>query len=370
MANFVFEKIAILGTGLMGGSLAMALKACEVVGEVVAYDISNDARNAARELGVADRVEDRSEDAVRGSGAIFLATPIGAMAGALKAAAPALMKGAVISDLASVKIGVISAIEAVLPAGAHYVGGHPMTGSERSGVSNARADLFRDRCYVLTPTDTTDLDSYQKLHTVLTEIGARVISMDPESHDRAMATISHVPHLLSLLMMNMAAREKEQMNNIYTLAAGGFRDMTRVAASNPRMWLDIVSVNRDFIIEELKRFASSVDVLVDILQKNDRDAVLALFVDACAAREELSMKPGVEKAELFTISLPVPDELGVISKIATAVGALGINIEDIGIAHPLEGAMGILTLKVLGAERAREVTLKLESMGYNVSSEQ
>lgn len=363
----MFDKIAIIGTGLIGGSLAMALKESGSAGEVAAFDSSPEARVAARDLRVADTVAETAGEAARGADIVFLATPIGAMVGALGEAAPSIAPGTIVSDLASAKMGVMKALEAALPDGARYVGGHPMAGSEQSGVRFARADLFRDRYYILTPTEGTDPEAYRQLHSLLTEMGARVISMDPESHDRAMATVSHVPHLLSLLLMEMAAREREQLKSVYTVAAGGFRDMTRIAASSPEVWVDIVTENRAFIIEKLKQYDTGLKALVDILERGDSAALLAMMVDARAAREELSQKAGAEITEMFSISLPAPDEPGVISGITTAVGALGINIEDIAIVHPLEGETGILTIKVLGEENAREVSEHLESIGYRAS---
>ena len=364
----MFDKIAIIGTGLIGGSLAMALKESGSAGEVAAFDSSPETRVAARDLRVADTVAETAGEAARGADIVFLATPIGAMVGALGEAAPSIAPGTIVSDLASAKMGVMKALEAALPDGARYVGGHPMAGSEQSGVRFARADLFRDRYYILTPTEGTDPEAYRQLHSLLTEMGARVISMDPESHDRAMATVSHVPHLLSLLLMEMAAREREQLKSVYTVAAGGFRDMTRIAASSPEVWVDIVTENRAFIIEKLKQYDTGLKALVDILERGDSAALLAMMVDARAAREELSRKAGAEITEMFSISLPVPDEPGVISGITTAVGALGINIEDIAIIHPLEGETGILALKILGERSAAEAGAHLRTLGYRAST--
>jgi prephenate dehydrogenase len=364
----MFNRVAIIGTGLMGGSLAMAIKALGA-GEVVACDISEDARSGAEEMKVADVVVDSPAKAVHDADMIFVATPISAIPEALKEAAPSMEASAIVSDLASAKLGVIQAIESVLPDGVRYVGGHPMTGSEQSGVRFARPDLFKGMYYILTPTETTDPAAFQSLHSLLTAIGARVISMDPESHDRVMATISHVPHLLSLLLMEMAASEREQMKNVFTLAAGGFRDMTRISASSPDIWMDIVSENRAYIIERLRDYSGRVGGLIDVLERDDMQALEKMFNNARAARAELSRKSGAEISDLYAISLPVPDEPGVISRITTAVGALGTNIEDIGIVHPLEGETGILTLKVLGETGAIDAAAELKSMGYPVSLE-
>ena len=278
-----------------------------------------------------------------------------------------LSPAAVVSDLGSSKLTVTAGIESALPPGVSYVGGHPMTGSEQSGVQWARPDLYRQAYYILTPTERTDADAFRRLHGLLTDIGARVISIDPESHDRAMATVSHVPHLLSLLLMEMASSQREEMKNLFTVAAGGFRDMTRVAASSPDVWIDICMENSDFIIERMRDYDSRLGELMGALERGDRGDLRRLFESARRARVELSVKSGRELEEMFDVSLPVPDEPGVISRISTAVGALGVNIEDIAIVHPLEGETGIMTLRILGRERARETAQRLEELGYRAS---
>lgn len=242
-----------------------------------------------------------------------------------------------------------------------------MTGSEQSGVGSARPDLYRDASYVLTPTGNTDQDSLERLSALLKGLGARVITMDPWFHDEAIATISHVPHLLSLTLMGMAEEHHVRMGNLYSLAAGGFRDMTRVAASSPEMWTDICIENRERIIERLADYRSRLVGLQEILESGDGEMLTELFREARRARNELSRKSGQELEDLYDVTLPVPDEPGVISRISTAVGEMGINIEDVSIAHPLEGETGILTLKILGHEQAGKVAVGLASLGYRAS---
>lgn len=346
--------------------MALALKEHPGVQSVAVYDISPGTRREAVTRGIADEVADTGAEAVRGADLVFLATPISRIAEALDEVLGVLEGGAVVSDLASAKREVVSLFEEKLPPGVHYVGGHPMTGSEQSGVGFARSDLFRDRYYILTPTRTTDPGAYRRLHALLAGMGARVISMDPETHDRTVAVVSHVPHLLSLLLMENASRQRETMKNVFTVAAGGFRDMTRIAASNPDIWLDICMANRGPIIEGLLEYGVSVRELVELLEERDTVKLRTMFEHAREARVELSGKAGLELAELFEVFLPVPDEPGVISRITTEVGALGINIEDIGIAHPLEGETGILSLKVLGDGKAEEAAGRLRALGYQV----
>ncbi len=363
----IFEKAAIIGTGLMGGSLSMALVESSKVRSVAGYDSSEETREKALAMRVADEVSSTASEAVNGADLVFIATPTSSIVDTFVELSGSLRDGAVVSDLGSAKMTVTAGVEAALPGGVSYVGGHPMTGSEQSGVQYARPDLYRQAYYILTPTARTDAEAFSKLHAVLTDIGARVISIDPESHDRAMATVSHVPHLLSLLLMDMASGQKEQMENLYTVSAGGFRDMTRIAASSPEVWIDICMENNDFIIERLKDYDARMRDLTEMLESGDREGLRRLFEGARRARAELSVKSGQELEELFDVSLPVPDEPGVISRISTAVGSLGVNIEDLGIVHPLEGETGIMTLRILGKEKARQAAEKLQELGYRAS---
>jgi len=362
----VFSKVGIIGTGLMGGSFALALMSDPGVASVVCYDKSLEARHEARELSVGDEVVESAVDAVKGSGLVVFATPVGEMKQAFSDVSEDFEKGVIVTDVGSVKLPVVAAIDEVAPNGVNFVGGHPMTGSEQMGVASARADLYRDCYYILTPTDGTNSEAFRRLHGLLTGIGARVISMDPESHDRAMATISHVPHLLSLVLMEVARKKQEKMKNLFTLAAGGFRDMTRIAASSPDLWTDICMENKEFILTALAEYGEGMDELVGFLQQNDRVRLQELFEAARHARRDLSVKKGMEIEELYELTMPVTDRPGVISKVSTAIGALGVNIEDIGIVHPLEGQTGILNLKILGKDKAIKVSQELACLGYGV----
>lgn len=348
----------------MGGSLAMALKNRDGIQHVTGYDISPETRKKAEALGIADKISDTAQEAASGCDLVFLATSVGSLVEAFLSIKEQLMPGAVVSDIGSVKLGITEAIEKNLPEGVHYIGGHPMTGSEQSGVESAKEDLFKECYYILTPTRNTDADAFGRIHRLLTEIGARVISMEPELHDRAVSTISHIPHLLSLILMDHAIKEREDIKNLFTIAAGGFRDMTRIAAGNPGMWVDIANENREFIIEGLKEIGGSIDGLIKMLTEENSSWLLELFNEARRGRLELGLTAGRAIEEIYEISLAAPDKPGVISEISTAVGSLGINIEDIEIVHPLVGESGILNIKIDGRKKAYQAAEHLNSLGY------
>ncbi len=362
-----FKKVAVIGTGMMGGSFALALKDENLVDTVSCYDISPWARKKAVELQIADKVCSSAAEAASDCDLLVIATPVGSVVSAFREVRGALKDGAVVTDLGSAKLKIVNEMERLCSDLVHYVGGHPMTGSEQSGVESARRDLYKDSYYILTPTERTHTGSFRRLHSLLTGMGCMVISMDPVSHDRAMATISHVPHLLSLLLMEMASDERKAIENIFKIVAGGFRDMTRIAASNPELWIDISMANKDFIIKRLEDYSLRISDLVNILKDEDYEALRDKFEKARKSRIELSLKEGHEIEEIFDISIPVPDRPGVISRITTAVGKAGVNIEDISIVHPLLGQTGILTLRILGEENATKAALRIKALGFSLS---
>jgi len=358
-----FKRPAVIGLGLMGGSLALSLKGIKGIESVSGFDISQEVREKAKELGACGRVCETLSDAVSGCDLVFLAVPVRSIVKVFEEIVEFLAEGTLVTDLGSVKLPVVQAIEKIVPSSIDYIGGHPMTGSEQSGIESARNDLYKDCYYILTPTEKTDSDAFARLHSFLTDMGSRVISMDAKTHDEAMAIISHVPHLLSLILMEIATNEREKIQSLFRIAGGGFRDMTRIAASNPDTWADICIENRKFIVEGLRLYKEETEKMIKILENSEDLKLKELFASARKSRAEMSLKK-MEIEELFEVRLPVPDKPGILSKVSTAVGSLGINIEDIAIIHPLEGETGILTLKILGEENARNALEHLKSLGF------
>ncbi|MDD5448154.1 MAG: prephenate dehydrogenase [Actinomycetota bacterium] len=361
------SKVAVIGTGLMGGSLCLALKKSGVAETVVGYDISFDIRKKAKKLKIADQIAESSEEASKDSEVVFLATPISSLEEACLDIGGSLRDGAVVSDIASAKLGVVERLGKILPSKARYVGGHPMTGSEQSGVEFARPDLYRDVHYVLTPTEKTDPDALGLLNGILSALGSKVIYMDPYTHDEAMAVVSHVPHLLSVLLMDVARIQHEKIPSLFAITAGGFRDMTRIAGSNPRIWVDILMENRKFVIQRLEEFSARISGLTEILEGEKTEELEKMLRSAYEARHEFSKKAGFEMEELYILTLMVEDRPGSISRVSTVIGSLGINIEDLEITHSTEGGKGVLSLKITGEKNAEEARRKLESLGYGIS---
>jgi prephenate dehydrogenase len=220
-----------------------------------------------------------------------------------------------------------------------------MAGSEQEGLGGARADLFAGAIWVLTPTPHTDPSAYSTVHAVVSDLGAEVVALPPERHDALVAVISHVPHLTAAALVRLAAEGPDDRPALLRLAAGGFRDMTRVAAGHPGIWPDICGENRAAIVPVLDRLVASITELRDVVAADDRPALLDLLEQARLARRNL---PGrvARPSELAEVRVPVPDRVGVLAEVTTLATELGVNIYDLEIAHSGEGDKGVLILLV------------------------
>jgi prephenate dehydrogenase len=316
-----------------------------------------DPARAARavELGALDEVADD----FTGIDVTFVATPVGAIAEAARAALAA--GGGVVTDVGSVKAPVVAAV-----GHPRFVGGHPMAGSEQEGVDGATPTLFEGATWALTPTTDTDPEAYAFLRSLVTSMGADVVALSPERHDALVAVVSHVPHLTAATLMGLAADGAEEHAALLRLAAGGFRDMTRIAAGHPGIWPDICAENRVAIVEALDRLVASLRSIRDVVAEGDRAALLEALERARAARVNLPVQ-AARPEDLAELRIPVPDRPGVLAEVTTLAGELGVNIEDLEIAHSAEGPRGVLVL-VVAAAAANRVVAGLTARGYRPST--
>lgn len=359
-----FKRVAILGTGLIGGSLGLAMKSRPSPPVVVGYNRRADTSALAVEMGAIDTPATSAESAVDGADLVFIATPVGAILETLKKIAPALAPGAIVSDAGSTKAGIVRAAEQTLPSGVDFIGGHPMAGSEREGVANASPTLFVGAYYLLTPTETTDMAAFGRLHSLLGELGATVLAVEPEAHDRAVAAISHVPHIVSAALVNLAGADSKNDETTLRIAAGGFRDMTRIAAGNSNMWADICMTNFSAILEELESFQRQVDRLANAIRLGDRNTLVAALEDARRLRSMLPALWQKEAVPLLELHVPVLDRPGVISEITLTIGQLGINVEDIELMHASEAAATLKLVVEKGPNLDKGVAA-LKAKGYD-----
>lgn len=363
------ERVAVIGAGLVGASIGLAIRRAGLAREVAGYDVDADELAAAVEVGAVTHPASSAAEAAAGADVVWLAVPVSAVSQAAAEVGPVMAPGAVLTDAASVKARVVEVLQAAVPPEVHVIGGHPMAGSAETGAAHASAELFVGATWLLTPTTHTDAQAYRRLHGMVAAIGARVIAVAPERHDLLVAVVSHLPQLAATTLMNLAAdRARDEHAGLLLLAAGGFRDATRVAASNPDLWLDICAENREAIVAVLDEYRDRIDALRDSLVKADDARLRDELSAARAARRGLPHKT-VPEGALIELRLAIPDRPGVLAEVTTTVGGAGVNIEDLAIEHAPEGGQGRLLLVLAGEAAAATARQALEQHGFHVWTE-
>ncbi|MBA4370868.1 MAG: prephenate dehydrogenase/arogenate dehydrogenase family protein [Coriobacteriaceae bacterium] len=352
-----YSSVVVVGVGLIGGSLAAAARALPDAPLVRGVARSADTLAYALQHDIIDEGASPDEAAERGwftsddDALIVLATPPAATEEWLERLGAADVRGT-ITDVASTKAGVAAAAARFLPASVAFVGGHPMAGSERSGVEAARPDLFKGAYYVLTPTQTTSPDAYRRLHAFVTSLGARVISVPAEAHDEMVATVSHVPHMAAAALITLAARRAEAGEDLMRLAAGGFKDTTRIAAGSPDLWTGISMDNAEALAKGVDDLRGILGEFSEMLRARDAHGIRRWLAGAAEVRNGLPAQWVPATTALFELLVPITDRPGVVSEVTTAVARAGCNIEDIEIDHETEDS-AVLRL-VLTDEGDRE----------------
>lgn len=277
-AKIMFERVALIGLGLMGSSIARAVRGKKLAREVVGSDISAEARARVAELGIIDGVEETPEAAVEGADLIVLCTPLGTYRDIARAIAPELAPGAILSDVGSVKQAAIRDIAPFVPEGVHFIPGHPVAGIEKSGPEAGFAGLFENRWCIMTPSPGVAPEAIDKLTRFWEALGSRVEIMEPGHHDIVLGITSHVPHLIAYNIVGTAADlETVTESEVIKYSAGGFRDFTRIAASDPTMWRDVFLANQDAVLEVLGRFIEDLTALKRAIRWGDGDLLFELF---------------------------------------------------------------------------------------------
>lgn len=281
----LIQKLCIIGVGLIGGSLARALRQAGVVGEVIGCGRDAEHLARAQSLGVIDRFSTDITEAVCGADMIVIAVPMQAMESVFRAVQGHMDKRAIITDVGSVKGSVISAAKIVFGAVPEYfIPGHPIAGIEKSGVEASFAELFQQRRVILTPLENSQAKAVQKVRSMWQACGAEVVEMAVEHHDEVLAATSHLPHMLAYALVDTLAR-MDDSQEIFSYAAGGFRDFTRIASSNPQMWHDICLANQTALKDVLHRFSDDLQLLIDAIEKGDSEYLKATFTRAKQVRD-------------------------------------------------------------------------------------
>jgi len=281
----VYEKVALLGLGLIASSMALAMRERGLAGQIVGHARTSETRETAFEIGLVDEVFETAADAVRDADLVVFCAPIGAMDGLAKNVAPHLKAGATISDVGSVKGAVIKAVSPHLPDNVHFIPAHPLAGTEHSGPRSGFATLFDNRWCLLTPGPDTDANALAALRALWQGLGANVDEMDPEHHDLVLAVTSHAPHLIAYTMVGVADDLKRVTESeVINYSAAGFRDFTRIAASDPTMWRDVFLNNKEATLEILGRFTEELFSLQRAIRRGDGDELFNYFTHTRAIR--------------------------------------------------------------------------------------
>ncbi|HEV2974655.1 MAG TPA: prephenate dehydrogenase/arogenate dehydrogenase family protein [Solirubrobacteraceae bacterium] len=331
-------NVAVLGVGLIGGSIGLAVRR-RAGAEVRGYDA--DARVLARalELGAIDRAADSVAEAVGDADVVFVATPVGALGETVRAALDAAGADCVVSDVGSTK-----RVLAEASVDERFVGGHPLAGAETAGVEHARKDLFDGAVWYLTPASSTAGVLYERLHRLLTTIGAQPTAIDAETHDRLLAVVSHLPHVLANVLVAQAASTLGDAAQGRVPAVGpSFRDATRVAGANTSIWTDIYMSNRDALLAAIDEHAARVERVRSALVAGDA-AALGAWNDVARADRERLLGVGLTGAAAAELRVAVPNRPGVIAQIALALGGAGVNIRDLALAPSQDNRQGVVSL--------------------------
>lgn len=348
-------KVAIVGTGLIGGSVGMAAR--RRLGATVA-GVGPEAARAV-ELGAADEACASVEEAVDAAEIAFVAAPLGVLSdvvGRVLAAAP---QGCVVTDVGSTKTAVVAAND-----DPRFVGGHPLAGGEAAGVDHAREDLFAGAVWYLTPRGTTSGELYERLHRAIGGLGARPAAIDPDVHDRLMAAVSHLPHVLANVLVAQAIRAVDDGETI-PATGPSFRDATRVAGANPPLWADILLANRDALVAQLDDAQRRLAEVRAALVAGDRGAVAALQEQAAAERRAL-LERHLGRGPTRELKVAVPNRPGVIADLALALGRAGINIDDMALSPSPDRTQGEVALWV-GEDDAPRACEIVQGMGLPVT---
>jgi prephenate dehydrogenase len=325
------RRANIAGLGLIGGSIGLALT--ERGWTVGGDDLDPQRVQRAIQMGVIAQAGLRPDADIT-----FVCTPVLAVVDLVKRALAET--GGVVTDVGSVKSGVATAID-----DARFVGGHPMAGSELDGLDGADGTMFEGAIWVLTPTAGTADDTFAAVAAVVAELGAEVIALPPDRHDQVVAVISHVPHLAAATLMGLASQRGEEHAALLRLAAGGFRDMTRIASGHPAIWLDICAENRVAILSALDGLIAGLGEMREVVSNDDRVGLHRKLQDAREARANLPSRVN-QPSELAEMRVPIPDRTGAAAEIFTLAAELGVNIASFEVVHSLEGTRGIATLLV------------------------
>ena len=353
-------RIAILGVGLIGGSIGLAAR--ERAGaHVTGFDPAPGVLEAARGRGALDATAASAAEAAAGAETVFVAAPVGALPEAVAEALAAAGADATVTDVGSTKRAVLAAT-----ADERFIGGHPLAGAETAGVEHARPDLFDGARWYLTPTPRTEGVRYERLHRLLSALGARPQALDPATHDKLMAAVSHLPHVVANVLVAQAARALDEEGEHLPATGPSFRDATRVAGANTAIWRDIYLSNADALTTALDAAIARLQDVRDALAAGDAAAVAA-WNDAAGDDRRRLLEADLAGGEVRELRVAVPNRPGVVAELALALGRASVNIVDMALYPASDNASGVVALWIAGDAAAGEAQALVEELGLPVA---
>jgi prephenate dehydrogenase len=332
--------VAIIGTGLIGGSLGLAWHELPQVSTIIGIDNDEESLHKALQMGAIDEIASM-ENGIKRADVVFLCTPLQTFPSIITQVARHIRPGALVTDVGSTKQKVMEWL-GCLPEGVHFIGGHPMAGSEIQGIQGADRYLFENAVYILTPGPTVPPDPLEQLMDLLAPTGAKIKIMEPDEHDKMVASVSHLPHLAAISLVNFT----EGQPDLLMLAAGGFRDTTRVASSSPSLWKDILITNRSAIVKGLDKYIVQLAKLRTALEENDQEMLMEDLTKAQAIRAQIPHGQKGLMPTMCDVICIVPDRPGIVGELGRILGNHNINIADIEILRVREGDGGTIRLGV------------------------
>jgi prephenate dehydrogenase len=356
------HRLAVIGVGMMGGSLALAAQQRVLVDAVVGYDSDAEALELALSRGVITEKALSPAEAAAYADLVVISTPVRNIPQLVEDCAGAQPAPRLITDMGSTKSSTIGGLSPL--ARSMFIGGHPMCGSAESGVRYARADLFENATYFLCTTGAAFPKLYETLQEFIVQLGAKPTHIDPVAHDRIMAVVSHLPHVLANVLMDHTGSFQVRGKRALQCVGPSFKDLTRVAGANPAMWGDIFLENRAALAQTLRSISAELQEFSQLLDQADETAILDSIASAAAYREELLAYEDITPAILYKVTVRIPDQPGSLSKVMTALGQAEINVEDLTLHHFSRSVGGDLLLFIQGQEVAETAASLVQSLGY------
>ena len=359
------DKVCFIGLGLIGGSIAKAIRQYHPTYEIVAFDKNKETLALATQESVIDVAATTIDDNFRNCSYIFLCAPVSYNTAYLKQVAKYLGKGCILTDVGSVKTNIHDEV-AALGLGSHFIGGHPMAGSEKSGYPNSKAMLIENAYFVLTPCAETKQENLDRYAAFVQQLGAIPVILEAHQHDYITGTISHLPHIIAASLVNFVRDNDTKEELMKNLAAGGFKDITRIASSSPTMWQHICVKNKENISQILANYIETLQQAKALVDQGDEQGLYQLFDTSRNYRNSLPSTSAGPIKKTFAVYCDIIDEAGGIATIATILASNNLNIKNIGIVHNREFEEGVLRIEFYDENSSNKAALLLQKYRYIV----